>query len=243
MKVIVNGYTGAMGKIVCEKLIDAGHEIIGYVAINAEGGEKQYIHLNEVEEKADVVVDFSHHACTEELTTYCVNQKTPVVICTTGQTDEEKAMIENASKEVPVFFSANMSLGIAVLCDLVQKAVAMFPDADVEVLEVHHNRKIDVPSGTALMLAKSIQKVRPNATLNIGRTGGKRTKEEIGISSLRMGNEVGTHEIYVHTENECITLRHNAYNRAVFADGALKAMEYLVNQNAGLYTMDELIEA
>jgi 4-hydroxy-tetrahydrodipicolinate reductase len=151
-------------------------------------------------------------------------------------------MIMHASKEIPVFNSANMSLGIAVLSDLAKRAAALFPDADIEIVEKHHNQKLDVPSGTALALANSIKEVRADATYNVGRhENGKRTKQEIGIHSLRMGNEVGTHEIYINNGNECLTLTHEANSRAVFAAGALKAAQYLLNKQPGLYTMKELI--
>ncbi len=240
MKVLVSGYTGKMGQIVLDTF-GKKHEIVAKVAIDGGNEAHCYKSFEEVSEEVDVVVDFSHHAGTQALMQYCRSHQVPVVVCTTGQSEEEKQMIREAGKQIPVFFSANMSLGVAVLCDLVKKAVAMFPDADVEILEVHHNRKIDVPSGTALMIANTIKEVRPNATFNVGRGNGKRAKEEIGISSLRMGNEVGTHEIYIHTENECITLRHNAYSRGVFADGALQAAEYLVQQKPGVYTMQDMI--
>ena len=136
-----------------------------------------------------------------------------------------------------------MSLGIAVLTDLVKKAVIMFPEADVEIVEMHHNRKLDVPSGTALMLADAVKSQRPDAVYNIGRPeGGKRDPKEIGIHSLRMGNEVGTHTVYINTGNEVLTLTHQAESRAVFADGALKAAEFLIQQQPGLYGMKEMLQ-
>ncbi len=244
MKILLHGYTGKMGQMV-QEVIESHpeHEIVAYVAVDGTDDENHYTSFDKVTQTPDVVVDFSHHAATKSLMDYCTSHTLPVVVCTTGQTEEEKTIIHEAAKSIPVFFSANMSLGIAVLCDLVKKAAVMFPDADIEVLEVHHNRKIDVPSGTALLIADAIKSVRPNATYNIGRQGGKRTKEEIGISSLRMGNEVGTHEIYIHTETECITIKHQAFTRAVFADGALSAMEFIATQQPGLYTMNEMIEA
>ncbi len=243
MKILLHGYTGKMGQIVKE-LIETHpeHQIVAYVAMDGIDDETHYTSFANVSQTPDVLIDFSHHAATKNVIDYCTTNHVPAVICTTGQTEEEKQMIQDASQQIPIFFSANMSLGIAVLCDLVKKAASMFPEADIEVLEVHHNRKIDVPSGTALLLANAIKTVRPKATFNIGRQGGKRTKEEIGISSLRMGNEIGTHEIYIHTETECITLKHQAYTRAVFADGAYSAMEFLVKQKPGLYTMNEMIQ-
>jgi len=148
----------------------------------------------------------------------------------------------NVVSSIPVFHSANMSVGVALLCKLVSEAVGMFPDADVEIIEKHHNRKLDAPSGTALMIAKSIQEVRTEATLNLGRSGSaKRAKEEIGIHAVRIGNEVGTHEVLISNGNETITLRHEAENRALFAQGALKAASFLVEQKPGYYTMKDLV--
>ena len=150
--------------------------------------------------------------------------------------------IVEAAKKIPVFFSANYSLGIAVLADLAQKAAAMFPDADIEIVETHHNQKLDVPSGTALLLANGIKAVRPEAEFVIGRhENGKRTKQQIGIHSLRLGSETGTHEILISTGSETLTLTHRAENRALFAEGALRAASWLMGKPAGLYAMRDLI--
>ena len=147
------------------------------------------------------------------------------------------------SETIPVFFSANMSVGIAVLADIAKRAAEAFPEADIEIIERHHNRKMDIPSGTALMLANALRGVRENAVFNIGRhENGKRTVEEIGIHSLRYGNEVGTHEIIISNGNETITLKHEAENRALFAEGALKAAAFLCGKGPGLYTMKEMLQ-
>ena len=192
---------------------------------------------------ADCVIDFSNHSATGELLSFCVAQNLPLVLATTGQTDDEKVAISNAAQEIPLFFSANMSVGIAVLADLAQRAAAAFPAADIEIVEIHHNRKLDVPSGTALLLAKKIQNVRNNSVLLVGRhENGKRTPQEIGIHSLRLGNEVGTHEILISTGNETLTLTHKAESRALFADGALRAALWLCGKPAGLYNMQDLME-
>ena len=165
------------------------------------------------------------------------------MIATTGQTDAERELIAAAAETIPVFFAANMSVGIAVLADIARKAAAAFPEADIEIIERHHNRKLDVPSGTALTLANAIRDVRSNAVFNIGRhENGKRTVEEIGIHSLRYGNEVGTHEIIISNGNETITLKHEAENRALFAEGALKAAAFLCGKSAGLYSMKDMLE-
>ena len=146
---------------------------------------------------------------------------------------EEKELIFAAAKEIPVFFSGNMSLGIAVLCRLAKQAAAFFPDADIEIVEVHHNRKVDAPSGTALMLFNALKETRPEAVANCGRAGeGKRTKAEIGISALRMGNVVGIHEVHICTPSQTLSLRHEAHDRAMFADGAVTAARFLCGKPA-----------
>ena len=134
-----------------------------------------------------------------------------------------------------------MSLGVALLADLVKQAVARFPDADVEIVETHHNRKVDAPSGTALLLAEAAKESRPELYANTGRSGeSKREKAEIGISSVRRGNVVGIHEVIISTETQSITLKHEAHDRALFADGAITAARFLINQGPGLYDMNSL---
>ena len=165
------------------------------------------------------------------------------MIGTTGHTPEEKAAITAAAEHIPVFWAGNMSLGIAVLCRLAKQAAAMFPDADIEIVEVHHNRKVDAPSGTALMLYEAVKAARPEASAHCGRAGeGKRTKEEIGISSLRMGNVVGIHEVHIATNNQILTLRHEATNRGMFAEGGVDAARFVCGKPAGLYNMTQLLE-
>ena len=162
------------------------------------------------------------------------------MIATTGHTEEEKELIRRASSTIPVFYSANMSVGVAVICRLAKQAAAAFPEADVEIVETHHHRKMDAPSGTALMLAEGIREVRPDSVITTGRSGqGKREANEIGIQSVRLGNVVGIHEIMISTGNETITIKHEASDRALFADGAAVAAEYLICKSAGLYNMND----
>lgn len=243
MKIILNGANGRMGRIV-EEAIQAGgaHSVVARVDWSFAAGDG-YSELNQYEGLADMVIDFSNHAATQAVTEYCVEHRLPVVIGTTGQTEEELARIEAAAKEVPVFLSGNMSLGVALLADLAKKAAAMFPNADIEIVERHHNQKLDVPSGTALLLARRIREARPQAEFVIGRhENGKRTANEIGIHSLRLGNEVGTHEIIIANGSETLTLKHEAENRALFADGALVAAEFLAEKGPGLYDMRDIVE-
>ena len=238
MRAVLCGANGAMGK-----LIDAilGQEIVGRVSIDGENNvPRTFGELGKVD--ADVVIDFSHHTAVSDVLAYAKEIGAAAVIGTTGHTPEEKAMIQAASAEIPVFFSGNMSLGIAVLCRLAKQAAAAFPDADIEIVEAHHTRKVDAPSGTALMLFNAIKEVRPQAVANCGRSGeGKRSKEEIGIHALRMGNVVGIHEIHIHTGSQSLTLKHESGSRAMLADGAVDAARFMVGKGKGLYNMESML--
>ena len=238
MRAVVCGANGAMGKLICGIL---GDQTVGKVSIDGENNvPKTFGELGEVQ--ADVVIDFSHHTAVGDVLAYAKKIGAAAVIGTTGHTAEEKEMIYAAAKEIPVFFSGNMSLGIAVLCRLAKDAARYFPDADIEIVEVHHNRKVDAPSGTALMLFNAIKEVRPEATANCGRSGeGKRTKEEIGISALRMGSVVGVHEVHIHTGTQHLTLKHEAVTRAMLADGAVEAAKFMVGKNVGFYNMEAIL--
>ena len=238
MRAVICGANGAMGKLICASL---GEEVVGKVSIDGENGvPKTFAELGAVQ--ADVVIDFSHHTAIAGVLDYAKKIGAAAVIGTTGHTPEEKEMIYTAAKEIPVFFSGNMSLGIAVLCRLAKEAARYFPDADIEIVEVHHNRKVDAPSGTALMLFNSLKEVRPNATANCGRSGeGKRTKDEIGISALRMGSVVGVHEVHIHTGTQHLTLKHEAVTRAMLADGAVDAARFMEGKTVGLYNMESML--
>ena len=143
-----------------------------------------------------------------------------------------------------MFYAGNVSLGIAVLCRLVKEAVRFFPDADVEIVEVHHTRKVDAPSGTAHMLFNAVKEVRKDAVENCGRSGeGRRTKNEVGIHALRMGNVVGIHEVHITTANQSLVLRHESGSRAMLADGAVDAARFMVGKGKGLYDMESILNA
>lgn len=245
MRVLVHGITGHMGQIVgrmasegvCGATLAGG--VSPDVAVEENNLFKSFASCNA---GCDVVIDFSFHGAVKGLLDYCVEHRLPVVVATTGHTEEEKELIKQAARSVPVFFSANMSVGIAVTADLARKAAAAFPDADIEIVETHHNRKLDVPSGTALLLANAVKDARPQSTFNIGRPeNGKRTKEEIGIHSLRMGNVVGIHEILVSTGNETITIKHECHSRDLFAEGAIRAAAFICGKGPGLYNMKDMI--
>ena len=238
MRAVICGANGAMGKLLQLRF----EEIAGLVSIDGENGvAKTFAELGDV--KPDVVVDFSHHSAAPQAAEYAVKQGCSLVVGTTGHSEEEKAAIFAAAKEIPVFYAGNMSLGIAVLCRLAKEAAKSFPDADIEIVEVHHNRKVDAPSGTARMLFEAVKEVRPQATAHCGRAGeGKRTADEIGISSLRMGGVVGIHEVHICTDTQRLTLKHEACDRGMFADGAKAAAEFIQGKKAGLYNMTHLLE-
>lgn len=238
MRAIVCGANGAMGLLIRKAL---GEQAIGLVSLDGEHNvPKTFEELGDV--GADVVIDFSHHSAAPDAAKYAVNHGCALVVGTTGHTPEEKEQIFAAAKQVPVFFTGNMSLGIAVLCRLAKQAAQSFPQADIEIVEIHHNRKVDAPSGTANMLFNAIRQVRPKATAHCGRAGeGKRTEDEIGISSLRMGGIVGIHEVHIATPSQTLTLRHEARDRAMFADGAVEAAKFLQGKAPGLYDMQDLL--
>lgn len=244
MKVIINGALGRMGKEVT-RLLEEGYRGSALCAAVDAFSECDTVKksFDEVTEKADVIIDFSHHAATKALTDYAVKTNTPLVLATTGQTEEELAMIRAAAEKIPVFFSANYSLGVALLCELAVQAAALYPDADIEIVEKHHNRKLDAPSGTALMLADRLTEARPDANMVLGRSGhAKREKKDIGIHAVRMGNVVGEHEVFIATDTETITLKHEAHSRSLFAEGAVVAAAFLVGKGAGMYNMRDMVK-
>ncbi len=238
MDIIVFDARGHMGEIVCRRVREKQCGALIMTSGKPEGDMLPLYAVN----RGDCIVDFSHHAATADVCGTAARLGLPLVEATTGQTEEEKRLIEQTAKLVPVFFSGNMSVGIALLMRLARETVKCFPDADIEIVEAHHNRKIDVPSGTALMLAESVREARPNAEMVVGRhENGKRGANEVGIHSLRMGNIVGMHEVIVNAGSQSITLKHEAYDRALFADGALAAAEFIVGKSAGLYGMADMV--
>lgn len=201
-----------------------------------------YTDINDFDGDADVIIDFSNHLGTGELLDYAVKRGIPTVIATTGHTEEELDLIAKASEKVAIFHSANMSLGVALLVELAKRTAEVMPDADIEIVETHHNRKLDAPSGTALMIANELKKVRQNARFILGRSGNaKRESDEIGISAVRRGNIVGIHEVLVSTDSQTITLKHEAHSRALFAEGGISAARFIIGKPAGLYDMHSIV--
>lgn len=243
MKYLIHGAMGYMGKEVL-KLLGTRKPETEVILVDANSDCESVLKtLDDCRETVDCIIDFSHHSATKALTDYVTATKTPVVLATTGQTAEELSMIEAAAESAPVFFASNMSVGIAVLCRIAKEAAKAFPDADIEIVETHHNRKLDVPSGTALTIGKALQTVRPDAVLNIGRhENGKREKSQIDIHSLRMGNIAGIHEINICTQTQTLTLKHEAHDRSLFAEGAVEAAGFLCGKAPGLYTMKDFLE-
>lgn len=246
MKILINGIGGRMGAEVKKMALEGYRDacLCAGVDINpiTVDGIPVYTSWTDVKESPDCIIDFSHHTATKALLEYAVKNNIPTVVCTTGHDESELALIAAAAKTIPVFHSANMSLGVALLCELAKTAAKTFPDADIEIIEKHHNRKLDAPSGTALLLAREIQKIRKQAFFSFGRQGqAKRMKDEIGIHAIRMGNIVGEHEVIVGTDTQTITLKHEAHSRSLFAEGAIVAADFLVGKGAGLYDMHSMI--
>lgn len=243
IKVILNGAAGRMGKEIVARL-EGNNDLSLAAKVDKLGGDSGCLtSLSEYSGDADVIIDFSHHSATNELIDYAVKKNIPLLIATTGHTEDEMNCIKKASEKIAVFHSANMSVGVALLAELAKKTAVSMPDADIEIVETHHNRKLDSPSGTALMLANALTAVREKTRLIMGRSGnGKREKEDIGISSVRRGNIVGIHEVIISTDNETLTLKHEAHSRSLFADGAIAAAKFLAGKPAGLYCMNDMVK-
>lgn len=199
----------------------------------------------EVTEQVDAVIDFSHPSVFEGMLTYLLANKMPAVVCTTGLSAEQVNKLKSAAYETPIFYSANMSLGVNLLIELARKAAkALGEDFDIEVVEMHHNQKVDAPSGTALMLANAISEelaTDPAYEYDRHAKREKRPKNEIGIHSLRGGNVVGEHQVVFAGKDELITLSHSARSKTLFAGGAVNAARFLIGKENGLFSMKDLI--
>ena len=247
VKIIISGINGRMGRAIeqmCES--DDRYEIVAGIDINlgVPHGFPTVQSVSELDCKADAIIDFSHHTMAKALCEYAVKTGTPVIFCTTGYTDEELDMISKASESVAVFRSGNMSLGINLLIELSKKASEILEGFDIEIIEQHHNQKLDAPSGTALMIADGIKSVRQDSEYVYDRTQvrRKRAENEIGIHAVRGGSIVGEHEVIFAGRNENVILRHSALSREVFADGALKAASFIKGKGAGMYNMSNVLE-
>lgn len=248
-KIILTGCCGKMGGVI--QSIVANRDDAAIVAgVDKYNNNKTdfpvYENISDIKEEADVVIDFSNPSLLDSLLEYGKSTKTALVIATTGYDDCQKKKITEASKECPVFFTYNYSLGINLLASLAKKAAALLGDEfDIEIVEQHHNQKIDAPSGTALMLADAINEELDNRMkyeYDRHSKREKRTKNEIGMHSIRGGTIVGEHEIIFAGRDEIITLSHSARSKEVFAVGAVNAAVFMAGKEVGMYDMGELIK-
>lgn len=249
-KILLNGCLGRMGRVIQELArerddvdIIAG---VDYMVPEAEVFSfPVYTNLADVAEDVDVLVDFSNPAALANILAFAKPKGLPVILCTTGYSEEQLAAIEAAAADVPVFTSGNMSLGINLLSELAKKAAEiLYPGFNIEIIEAHHNQKLDAPSGTALMIADEITSVLPEKVgyeYDRSSRREKRPVEEIGIHSIRGGTIVGEHEVIFAGPDEVITLKHHAASRKIFANGALNAAVWLPGHPAGRYSMKDLI--
>ncbi|MBP3314725.1 MAG: 4-hydroxy-tetrahydrodipicolinate reductase [Clostridia bacterium] len=247
--IILCGCGGRMGKAIAAAL-PSDVEIIAGVDINASALSAAlpfpvYENIADFPGKADVIVDFSHHSALPSLLAYAKATKTPLVVATTGHTDEELALMRASADEVAVFHSGNFSIGINLLVNLARQAArTLGVDFDIEIVEKHHNKKLDAPSGTALMIANAVADEREKSEYIYDRHSVRKAREqsEIGIHSVRGGTIVGEHEIIFAGSNEVVSISHSAASREIFATGALRAAVYLATKSTGLYSMSDLIE-
>ena len=247
IKVILSGCCGHMGKVVANLIGEQENMTIvaGVDLLQEELGFPVYTDFTRVNEAADVIIDFSHPNCLDGLLAFSVNRNLPAVICTTGLSCCQVDGIRETAKTVPMFFSGNMSLGINLLAALVKKAAQVLGDkADIEIIEAHHNLKLDAPSGTANMLLDAAiegldKEMIPEYDRHSRRQ--KRPKNEIGMHSIRGGTIVGEHQVIFAGKDEIVTLSHSARSKEVFAVGAVKAAAFLVGREPKLYDMTDLV--
>lgn len=247
VRIILNGCSGKMGKVISDVAKSMSHIKISagidkYVSgINTE--YPVFSSINECNIDADVVLDFSRPEALDDLLSYTENRNLPLVLCTTGYTAEQLNRISEFSRILPIFRSANMSIGVNVINSMLKKISSLlFDNYDIEIIEKHHNQKVDAPSGTALLLANTIKESIPQQTEFVyGREGiSKRAHKEIGIHAVRGGSIVGEHEVIFAGQGEIIQLQHSALSRDVFAVGALKACQFISDKKPGLYNMDDI---
>ncbi len=245
--ILLVGAGGKMGKFVAEAANNDSE-------LNVKAGVDKFSEnttfpvfksFSEVDVKADVIIDFSNPALLDDMLSYALNTKTPIVIATTGYSDAQTEKIMSASKEIPVFFTFNMSIGVNLICSLAKKAAQILGDKfDIEIIEKHHNQKIDAPSGTAIMLANAVNSVfddKMNYEYDRHSKRQKRTNSEIGIHSVRGGTIVGEHDVIFAGHDEVITISHAAHSKEVFAEGAVKAAKFITLKNPGLYDMNSIM--
>lgn len=248
-KIIISGCNGRMGRVV-ESICEADPDVSVVAGFDVSLESRTFpvfVSPANFTGEADAVIDFSSPVALDGLLAFALERKVPLVLATTGYSDEQLAQIDEASKHIPIFRSANMSLGINVLLELVKKAAAVLGDSyDIEIVEKHHNRKVDAPSGTALMIADaaaSALNFKPEYVYERHSVRQSRDKKEIGISAVRGGTIVGIHEIMFAGRDEIIEIKHTAMSREIFANGAVKAAKFLAGvSKPGMYDMSMLVE-
>lgn len=249
VRAIMHGCNGAMGQVI-SGLVEQDEEICIVAGIDVYTEKKNsypvFASLEDCEVEADVVIDFSNAKAVDAMLLSCGEKKLPVVVCTTGLSPAQTALVEETAKKTAVLRSANMSLGVNVLLKLLKEAAKVLAPAgfDIEILEKHHNQKVDAPSGTALALADSINEALDHTyTYKYDRSAErvKRSQNEIGIQAIRGGTIVGEHDVYFAGKDEVITFSHTAYSKAIFAKGAIQAAKFLAGKEAALYTMADVI--
>lgn len=246
-KILLSGCCGRMGRFVAEAVAQRKDcEIVAGIDIVDDStlGFPVFANYDEVEVKSDIIIDFSNPTLIPSMLAYAEKTKIGIVLATTGLTDEQIKEVETASKNVPVFFSYNMSLGVSLLCELSKTAAKVLGNGfDVEIVEAHHNQKVDAPSGTAIMLGNAVKKEMPDAYFEYDRHSKreKRHTNEIGIHSVRGGTIVGEHEVIFAGNDEILKLSHSARSRAIFANGAVNAAVFLKNKESGMFNMGDLV--
>ena len=248
IKIIMNGCNGKMGQVIT-KLVEADPDckIVAGIDINTEQKNDYPVYASpqEFDGEADVLIDFSHPSCLDAVLSYCEGKNLPVILCTTGFSQEQKEQFTKVSENIPVFFSANMSLGINLLIALAKKAAKLLEgNFDIEIVERHHNQKIDAPSGTALAIADAIDETLSYPAEYVydrHAVRKKRKNTEIGLHAVRGGTIVGDHDIIFAGNDEVIELKHSAHSKEVFAVGAIKAAKFMQGKPSGLYNMNDLI--
>ena len=247
IKVLINGCNGKMGQEVAKQIDKTeGFTVLSGVDRLDTGDNKfpVYTSYESINEMPDIIIDFSVPESTFKALEFASKNNIPIVIATTGFTDEQIDKINEYSKSIPIFKSANMSYEINLMAKIVSQMATLINDADIEIVETHHNRKIDAPSGTALLLADSINNAldkKMTYEYNRHAKREKRSKNEIGIHSIRGGNVVGKHTVSFFSDDECFEITHNVSSRSVFAKGAVKAADFLAHKAPGLYDMNDLL--
>ena len=248
IRVLINGCNGKMGQEVAKKVrLEEDVEVFGGVDIKDSGDNffPVYTNVDDIKgEMPDVIIDFSVPESTMKILDFAIDKKIPIVVATTGFSEEQLAKIKEAGNKIPVFQSYNMSYSVSVMKKVVAELARLLDGTDIEIVETHHRRKIDAPSGTAIMLAESINNALENKMhyeYNRHSKREKRDKAEIGIHSIRGGTEAGTHSVIYFGEDESMEIKHTVTSRGVFAQGAVKAAKFLVNQDNGVYNMNNMV--